>query len=74
MVNATDQLADELRAHHLKACYYILLKCALDGEIRVAQPLPPREKRRCPRCGRLCPSSLISRGGTRRRLPFWESL
>ncbi|MGD0974597.1 MAG: hypothetical protein ABR866_10940 [Candidatus Korobacteraceae bacterium] len=64
-------LDEILVIHHLKRCYFVRLRCAKHGEIRMALA-EAATQRRCPLCRSLCDAELLGFGGTTRPLPFWS--
>lgn len=60
--------------HRLVRCYYLALRCRRHDEFRVAvEKAPADQSYPCPVCHAPCTCVVLGEGGTRRRLPFFDS-
>jgi hypothetical protein len=67
---ASAALAREIKANHLRHCYYLMIR-----EIRVAvEEVPSDERFPCSACSSPSEYTLLGEGGTHRTLLFWDKI
>jgi hypothetical protein len=72
---ACSALPLEIARNNLTPCVYLELHCLDHGKLRIAIRKVPVEKgHSCPLCGCLSWYAILGRGGTLRKLPFWNKL